>query len=169
MLVNNAARFLLKPTLETTAGEWDALMAVNVRGMFLHCREALPHMIERGSGAIVNMTSISGLVGLPDQLAYCATKGAIVQITRALAVECAPHGIRVNALAPGAIDTPFLRDALAGAPDPDAIVAGIAASHPLGRVSSAEEIARLVVFLASPRASFVAGAVLTAGGRFTAQ
>jgi len=169
VLVNNAARFLLKPTLETTADEWDGLMAVNVRGMFLHCREALPHMLERGSGAIVNMASISGLVGLPDQLAYCATKGAIVQLTRALAVECAPRGVRVNALAPGAIDTPFLRNALAGAPDPDAIVANIAASHPLKRVSSPEEIAELVVFLASPRAAFVAGAVLAADGGFTAQ
>jgi NAD(P)-dependent dehydrogenase (short-subunit alcohol dehydrogenase family) len=143
-------------------------MRTNVRGVFVHCREALPELAAGDGGAIVNVASISGLVGLTDQVAYSASKGAIVQLTRQLAVEWAPRGVRVNAVAPGAIDTPFLRDALVGAPDLDAVLAQIAASHPLGRISEADEIAETIVFLASPRARFVTGAILTADGGYTA-
>jgi NAD(P)-dependent dehydrogenase (short-subunit alcohol dehydrogenase family) len=168
VLVNNAARFLLKPALDTSDEEWDATMRTNVRGVFVHCREALPALAAGDGGAIVNVASISGLVGLTDQVAYSASKGAIVQLTRQLAVEWAPRGVRVNAVAPGAIDTPFLRDALVGAPDLDAVLAQIAASHPLGRISDADEIAETIVFLASPRARFVTGAILTADGGYTA-
>jgi NAD(P)-dependent dehydrogenase (short-subunit alcohol dehydrogenase family) len=139
-----------------------------VRGVFVHSRAALPHLIGRPAPAIVNLASISGLVGLASQTAYCATKGAIVQITRQLAVEFGPQGVRVNAVAPGAIDTPFLRDALIGAPDPEAIMADIAADHPLGRVSEPAEIAQVILFLASPRSGFVTGAILAADGGYTA-
>ena len=132
ILVNNAARFLLKPTLETTDEEWDEVLRTNVRGVFVHSREALPRLAEGNGGAIVNLASISGVVGLSDQAAYSASKGAIVQLTRQLAVEWSRRGVRVNAVAPGAIDTPFLRNALAGAPDVDEVLAQIAASHPLG-------------------------------------
>ena len=92
-------------------------MTTNVRSVFVHCREALPHLIERGGGAIVNVSSISGVIGLPAQGAYCATKGAIAQITRQLAIEHAADGVRVNAIAPGAVDTAFVDAALAGVPD----------------------------------------------------
>ena len=169
ILVNNAARFLLKPTLETTDEEWDGLMRTNVRGVFVHCREALPHLVESGAAAVVNLASISGVVGLNDQAAYSAGKGAIVQLTRQLAVDWSPHGVRVNAVAPGAIDTPFLRNALSGAPDVDAVLAEIAAAHPLGRISEADEIAEIVVFLASPRSRFVTGSILMADGGYTAR
>jgi NAD(P)-dependent dehydrogenase (short-subunit alcohol dehydrogenase family) len=168
ILVNNAARFLMKGILDTTDEEWDGLMTTNVRGVFVHSRAALPHLIGRPAPAIVNLASISGLVGLASQTAYCATKGAIVQITRQLAVEFGPQGVRVNAVAPGAIDTPFLRDALIGAPDPEAIMADIAADHPLGRVSEPAEIAQIILFLASPRSGFVTGAILAADGGYTA-
>jgi NAD(P)-dependent dehydrogenase (short-subunit alcohol dehydrogenase family) len=166
LLVNNAARFLLKPILETTDEEWDGLMAANVRGAFVHSREALPHLLER-RGGIVNVASISGLVGLPEQAAYCATKGAIVQLTRQLAVQYAGQGVRVNAVAPGAIDTPFVDRALDLPPDP-ARMEQIGAQHPLGRVATPAEIAEVVLFLASPRSSFVTGAVLAADGGYTA-
>jgi NAD(P)-dependent dehydrogenase (short-subunit alcohol dehydrogenase family) len=168
VLVNNAAQFLLKPTLETTDEEWDAVLRTNVRGAFVHAREALPALAD-GGGAIVNVASISGVVGLADQIAYCASKGAIVQLTRQLAIDWSPRGVRVNAVAPGAIDTPFLRNAIAGAPDIDAVLADIAAAHPLGRIADPAEIAELVVFLASPAARFVSGAILMADGGFTAQ
>ena len=168
VVVNNAGRFLLKPTVETTDGEWDELLRVNVRGAFLHCREALPALSEHGDGRIVNVASISGTIGLPGQTAYCSTKGAIVQLTRQLAIEHAPR-VRVNAVAPGAIDTGFMDEALAGVPDREATLATIAAAHPLGRLARAEEIAEVIAFLASPRSSIITGAVLMADGGFTAQ
>jgi NAD(P)-dependent dehydrogenase (short-subunit alcohol dehydrogenase family) len=169
VVVNNAGRFLLKPILDTTDDEWDGLMTTNVRSVFVHCREALPHLIASDKAAIVNVSSISGVVGLPAQGAYCATKGAIAQITRQLAIEHASDGVRVNAVAPGAVDTAFVDEALKGAPDPAAARSDIAASHPLGRMASAEEIARIMVFLASPQSSFMTGAVVMADGGFTAQ
>ena len=168
VVVNNAGRFLLKPTVETTDGEWDELLRVNVRGAFLHCREALPALSERGDGRIVNVASISGTIGLPGQTAYCSTKGAIVQLTRQLAIEHAPR-VRVNAVAPGAIDTGFMDEALTGVPDREATLASVAASHPLGRLARAEEIAEVIAFLASPRSSIITGAILMADGGFTAQ
>jgi NAD(P)-dependent dehydrogenase (short-subunit alcohol dehydrogenase family) len=169
ILVNNAARFLLKPTVDTTDEEWDSVMRTNVRGVFVHCREALPRIAEGGGGAVVSLASISGVVGLGDQAAYSASKGAVVQLTRQLAVEWAPRRVRVNAVAPGAIDTPFLRNAFAGAPDIDEVLAQIAAAHPLGRISEPGEIAEIVVFLASPRSRFVTGVILMADGGYTAQ
>jgi NAD(P)-dependent dehydrogenase (short-subunit alcohol dehydrogenase family) len=168
ILVNNAARFLMKPVVDTTDDEWDEIMRTNVRGVFVHCREALPQLAV-GGGAIVNVASISGTVGLTDQIAYSASKGAIVQMTRQLAVEWSPRGVRVNAVAPGAIDTPFLRDALASVPDVDEVLAQIAAAHPLGRISDPDEIAETVIFLASPRSRFMTGAILMVDGGYTAQ
>lgn len=168
ILVNNAARFLMKPTLETSDEDWDALMTTNVRGAFVHARELLPALRERGDGRIVNVASISGTVGLPAQSAYSATKGAIVQLTRQLAIEHAPE-VRVNAVAPGAIDTGFMDEAMESNPDPEGTMAAIAASHPLGRIASPAEIAEVVAFLASPRSSIVTGAIVMADGGFSAQ
>lgn len=168
VVVNNAGRFLMKPTAETTDDEWDELLRVNVRGTFLHCREALPALSESGDGRIVNVASISGTIGLPGQTAYCSTKGAIVQLTRQLAIEHAPR-VRVNAVAPGAIDTGFMDEALAGVPDRAATMQSIAASHPLARIARPEEIAEVIAFLVSPRSSIITGAILMADGGFTAQ
>jgi NAD(P)-dependent dehydrogenase (short-subunit alcohol dehydrogenase family) len=169
VVVNNAGRFLLKPIVDTTDDEWDGLMTTNVRSVFVHCREALPHLVAARGGAIVNVSSISGVVGLPAQGAYCATKGAIAQITRQLAIEHASDGVRVNAVAPGAVDTSFVDEALAGAPDRAAARRDIGTSHPLGRMAAPEEIARVIVFLASHQSSFMTGAVVMADGGFTAQ
>jgi NAD(P)-dependent dehydrogenase (short-subunit alcohol dehydrogenase family) len=169
VLVNNAAHGVWKPILDTSEEEWDHVMAVNVRSMFLHCRAAIPIMRRQGGGAIVNTASISGLVGLPAQAAYAASKGAVIQLTRQLAVEYAPAGIRVNAVAPGAVDTPFLRKVLDTAPDREALASEIAASHPLGRLAAAEEVARAIVYLSSGEASFVTGTVLMVDGGYTAR
>jgi NAD(P)-dependent dehydrogenase (short-subunit alcohol dehydrogenase family) len=168
VVVNNAGRFLLKPIVDTSDDEWDGLMTINVRSVFVHCREALPHLIASARGAIVNVSSISGVVGLPAQGAYCATKGAIAQITRQLAIEHAADGVRVNAIAPGAVDTSFVDKALGTGPDPERH-REIAAAHPMGRMATPEEIARMMVFLASPAAGFMTGAVVMADGGYTAR
>ena len=163
ILINNAARFLQQPTLETSEAQWDEILDTNARGTFLHCREALKVMAERGSGAIVNVASISGVIGLPAQAAYSASKGAIVQLTRVLAVEFAARGIRVNAVAPGAVVTGFLE-----VPDSRQMLASFGPQHPLGRSAQPAEIAGVIAFLASPQSSFMTGTVVMADGGFTA-
>jgi dihydroanticapsin dehydrogenase len=169
ILVNNAGHIVWKPIVDTTDEDWDRVLAVNARSAFVHCRAVIPVMIEQGGGAIVSTASISGLIGLPAQAAYCASKGALVQLTRQLAVEYGPHGIRVNAVAPGAIDTPFLRALVDAQPDPAAMETAISAGHPLGRWATPEEVASAIVYLASDAASFVTGAIFTVDGGFTAQ
>jgi NAD(P)-dependent dehydrogenase (short-subunit alcohol dehydrogenase family) len=170
LLVNNAGLFLRKPTEQCTDEDFDALMATNVRGAFIHAREALPSL-EQTRGSIVNLASISGLVGMPGQTVYAMTKGAIVQLTRQLAVEHAHRGIRVNAVAPGAVDTDFVANARDAAADPDP--AGSRASaisqHPMGRILDPAEIAEAIVFLASPAASAITGAILPVDGGYVAR
>jgi NAD(P)-dependent dehydrogenase (short-subunit alcohol dehydrogenase family) len=166
VLVNNAGVFLGKEILETTDEEWDALMTTNVRGMFVHSRAALPHLFESSCARIVNLGSVSGLVGIPMQGAYCATKGAVTQLTRQMAVAYAPQGVRVNAVAPGAIETSFFMGALP--PDPTEALAAIAATHPLGRNGQPDEVADVIVFLAGDGARYMTGSIVSVDGGFVA-
>jgi NAD(P)-dependent dehydrogenase (short-subunit alcohol dehydrogenase family) len=174
ILVNLAGRFLGKSILDTSDDDFDALMTSNVRSVFVHCREALPALMASGSGAIVSAGSISGIIGLPQQAAYCTTKAAVTLLTRQIAVEYASSGLRANVVAPGAVETTFVsRSRAAGSPPPTpeqaaAALASIQSRHPLGRMGTPREIADVIVFLASPRASFVTGAVVSADGGYTA-
>lgn len=169
ILVNNAAIIVTKDILSTDEDEWNDVMAVNVTGVFHHCKAALKEMVAQKSGAIVSVSSISGLVGLPYQAAYCASKGAIVQLTRQMAIDYAPHGVRVNSVAPGSIDTPFLQRYLDDQPDPAAAERDIKAAHPLGRIGTPVDIAEAIAFLASDQASFITGAILSSDGGYVAR
>jgi len=168
LLVNNAARFLRRPILDTTDDDFDALFAVNVRPTFRFTRAALPHLTETG-GCVVNVASISGLIGVANQSVYAMTKGAIVQLTRQVAIEYAARGVRVNAVAPGAVDTEFMAEARAADPDPAASLAVTLSNHPIGRMSTADEVARAVAFLASPESAGITGTILSVDGGYIAR
>lgn len=164
ILVNNAGRTLNKSLLDTTVEEWDGIMAVNARGAFLHCRAALAAM--QTGAAIVNVASIVSVVGMPETAAYGASKGALVQLTKTIAIEFGNRGIRANAVAPGVVETRILDGIVA---DSRATLASYGHLHPLGRVGQPQEIAEVIAFLVSPLASFISGAVVMVDGGYTAQ
>ncbi len=166
---NNAGIFgRLAPIAEADEDSYDRVMAVNVKGVFLGLRHVLPVMIAQGAGAIVNTASLAGLVGTPNAGAYCASKHAVVGLTKVAAGEAGPHGVRVNAVCPGAIDTAMWQDISAQAvpSDPAAAIARAAAGIPIGRFGTAAEVAEIVLFLCSDAASNVTGAqYVVDGGR----
>jgi NAD(P)-dependent dehydrogenase (short-subunit alcohol dehydrogenase family) len=165
VLVNNAGLGTNHDALDLTASEWDELMAVNLRGLFFACQAAGRHMIPRGSGRIINLSSQAGQVGIVRHAAYCASKGGVEQLTRVLALEWGPHGVTVNAVAPTFIRTPGTAERL---DDPD-FLADVLRRIPAGRVGAPIDVAGPVVFLASAASALVNGAVLTVDGGWTAQ
>jgi NAD(P)-dependent dehydrogenase (short-subunit alcohol dehydrogenase family) len=169
VLCNNAGIELSKPLLETEEDAWDRVLAVNLKGMFLLSKHVIPHMLKAGGGSVVNTSSISGLLGWPDSSAYCASKGAVIQLTKEMAVEYGQYNIRVNCICPGTTATPMIDRLLKLEEDPVRTAASIRAMHPLGRFAQPEEIARAILFLASHEASFVTGAVLPVDGGYTAK
>ena len=150
---------------ETPLEVWEDVFAVNARGTFLTCKHAIPDMAARGGGAIVNVASVAALVGLRNRAAYCASKGAVVALTRALAVDHVGDGIRVNAVCPGTVDSPWVRRLVEEVGES---LDALRARQPLGRLGTPEEIAEAVVYLASDRAAFVTGSVFTIDGGLTA-
>lgn len=168
VLFNHAGTIVIKPFLETTESDWDTLMAVNVKSMFLMTKAVLPSMLERGKGAIVCTSSISAVAATPMEVLYGATKGAVHQFARGIAVEYRDRGVRCNAVCPGFIRTPHgLREVSElQALGVDTSDAAIAAQQ--GRLCEPEEVARAALFLASDEASFVNGAQLFVDNAFTA-
>lgn len=161
ILVNNAARILSKPVVDMTLDDWQSILSVNATGAFLHSREAMKAMIPRRSGAIVNIASYAAYFAFPGIAAYTASKGALVQLTRTLALESIEHGIRVNAVGSGDVVT----NIWAGKMDQGReFLADHARKAPIGRAADPEEIAEVVAFLASDRASFIVGSVVMADG-----
>ena len=166
VLVNSAGIQRYGTSETTPVSVWDEVLDVNVRGMFLAAGQAVPLMRRSGGGAIVNVASAQATATQRNVVAYTASKGAIVAMTRAMAVDHAPDGIRVNSVSPGSVDTPMLRAAArdVSAEDPDSVIAQWGSLHPLGRVGAPAEIADVILFLASPLSSFVTGADLRADG-----
>jgi len=156
------------PTVvETTDDEWDRVLAVNMTGIFALCRAAIPALSDGGS--IVNMASMNSLVAYENTAPYSASKGALLQFTRALALELAPRRIRVNCVCPGIIDTPLTDSFLVLAADPDALRAEYEAVAPLGRLGTPREVANCVAFLAGDESTFVTGSALVVDGGTTAR
>jgi NAD(P)-dependent dehydrogenase (short-subunit alcohol dehydrogenase family) len=170
VLINNAGVALAKSTTETSEGEWDRVIGINLKGAWLVSKFAIPVIAARGGGAIVNVASNAGLVGFPNLAAYCASKGGLVLLTKAMALDTAPLKIRVNAVCPGHTRTPMGDGFVAAQADPEAFVAEfINRQHPIGRMAEADEIARAILYLASDEASFVTGTALAADGGYTAR
>jgi NAD(P)-dependent dehydrogenase (short-subunit alcohol dehydrogenase family) len=169
VLVNNAGVSVVKPLHEHTPEEWNSVMDVNVKAVYWAARYVIPIMMKQKSGVILNTGSISGQVGIPGQGAYGPSKGALHQMTRQMAIEYAPYGIRVNAVGCGTIDTPLVHRSAADSGDPDKFWAMLKDNHPIGRIASPEEVAGFFTYLASDWASFFTGAILMMDGGFTAK
>ena len=169
VLFNNAGIELSRPLHQTSEQEWDQVLAVNLKGMFLLAKAILPIMMRQKSGAIVNTSSISGILGWPAYAAYSTSKGGVIQLTRQMAVDYAAYNIRVNCICPGTTLTPLIERLFELEKDPETAKNVIAARHPLGRFAQPEENAQAVLFLASEEASFITGATLPVDGGYTAK
>jgi NAD(P)-dependent dehydrogenase (short-subunit alcohol dehydrogenase family) len=163
-VVSNNAGIQRYGTVETTSeAEWDEVINVNLRSVYLVCHHAIPHL-RRTRGAIVNMASVQSFATQKSVAAYTTGKHGLIGLTRSMALDFAADGIRVNAVAPGSVDTPMLRWAVSLDEKPEALMRVIEKMHPLGRIASPREVAEAVAYLASPRASFVTGTTLTVDG-----
>jgi NAD(P)-dependent dehydrogenase (short-subunit alcohol dehydrogenase family) len=169
ILVNSAGIGLVGSIEETAAADLDRLMRVNIGGTFLMTRALMPQLLASPAGSIVNLGSVAGLVGIKLRFAYCATKGAVVAMTRQLAVEYAGR-LRINCICPGTVDTPFVEGYLEKyhAHEKDKVRAELNQRQPVGRLGKPDEIAHLVLYLCSSEAAFVTGSVVTIDGGWTA-
>jgi 2-keto-3-deoxy-L-fuconate dehydrogenase len=168
VLFNNAGIGSTTSVLDSTVEEWEQVFAVNVRGVFLCSKQVLPQMLERGGGVIVNTASVAGMIGLRDRAAYCASKGAVIALTKQVAVQWAGSGIRCNCVCPGTVDSPWVARLTAEAPDPQARRAELIARQPLGRLGRPDEVAAAALYLASDDAAFVTGTALVIDGGIVA-
>jgi NAD(P)-dependent dehydrogenase (short-subunit alcohol dehydrogenase family) len=168
VLVNVAGIGVAATVLETSDEDWSRVLAVNLTGPFLTIRATLPLMLDRGSGVIVNIASVGGLVGLSRRAAYCASKAGLIGLTKAIAVDHAREGIRCVAICPGTVETEWIAKILANAPDPVAAREAMSDRQLDGRMGTPEEIAAMVSFVAGPNGRFINGAALVIDGGMTA-
>jgi 2-keto-3-deoxy-L-fuconate dehydrogenase len=168
VLVNNAGIGHVGTAMQTTAADLDRIYGVNVRGVFNMSKAFVPAMLERKSGNIINMASIGGVVGIRDRVAYCASKFAVVGITKSMALDHAEQGIRVNCICPGRVETPFVSARLKEYPDPEKAYREMAATQALGRMGKPEEIANAALYLASDESGFITGTAFLIDGGWSA-
>ena len=162
--MNNAGIQTYGDALTTTEAVWDRTMDVNLKGQWLMSKAAIPAMLATGGGAIVNVSSVQGLATQKNVLAYATGKHALIGLTRSMALDFASRCIRVNCVCPGTVDTPMVRASIASDKDPARLRQTLDAMHPLGRIAQPAEIAEVICFLASDKAGFMTGAIVTVDG-----
>jgi NAD(P)-dependent dehydrogenase (short-subunit alcohol dehydrogenase family) len=168
VLLNNAGVMHVGTAEQVTETQWDEMFNVNVRGVWLLSRAVLPHMRKAGGGSIINTASVLGINGVRNRAAYAASKGAVVLLTKCMAVDHGADKIRVNAICPSFVETELTASVIRDAPDPDAVRAARVAVHPIGRLGQPEDIAGLAVYLASDESSWVTGAAFPVDGGYLA-
>jgi NAD(P)-dependent dehydrogenase (short-subunit alcohol dehydrogenase family) len=169
VMVNNAGVGVAGTAVTTTEEEYERVMGVCVRGTFLGMKHAIPAIKDAGGGSVINMSSVAALVGLVDRAVYSAAKGAIYSMTRASAIDHVGEGVRVNCIAPGTVDTPWVARITSGYDDPEEARANMRARQPHGRLVTPEEIAAMAAYLASDEAGSVIGACMVVDGGVTAR
>jgi 2-keto-3-deoxy-L-fuconate dehydrogenase len=169
VICNNAGIGSTADVVSCSVEEWDRVFAVNVRGVFLGCKHAAAQMLgQEGGGVIVNTASVAGLIGLRDRAAYCASKGAVISLTKQVAVQYATRGVRCCCVCPGTVDSPWVGRLLDAAPDPEEARRALVARQPMGRLGTPREVADAVCYLASDAAAFATGTALVLDGGIAA-
>jgi NAD(P)-dependent dehydrogenase (short-subunit alcohol dehydrogenase family) len=169
ILCNNAGIGSTTNVVDCDPDEWDRVMTVNAKGVFLGCKYAVPIMLEQGGGCIINTASVAGMIGIPERAVYCASKGAVIALTKQVAVEYVEKGIRCNCVCPGTVDSPWVGRLLQGAADPTQARSALEARQPMGRLGKPEEVAAAALYLASDDAAFVTGNTMVLDGGWTAR
>lgn len=169
ILFNNAAVQILGRLADTAEDDWDRIHSVNLKGVFLCCKYAIPAMIRSGGGSIINMASVLAVVGDPDLAAYCAAKGGVVALTKAAALAYGPEGIRCNCISPGDVNTPMVKEYFEKDPNPERLRKEIASKYALRRIAEPQEVAQTALFLASEASSFMTGSMLLVDGGLTSK
>ncbi len=164
ILIPNAGILGLGSVTDVAIKTWDETIDTNLNGVFYLCRFGIPEMIKQGGGTIVIIASIAGFKAFPNHPAYCASKGALIPLTKNLAIDYAPHNIRVNCLCPGPVDTPLIWDSAKAFPNPETVVQEVADKTLIGRLGTPEDIAQAALFLASDDSSWITGAAITIDG-----
>jgi NAD(P)-dependent dehydrogenase (short-subunit alcohol dehydrogenase family) len=169
VLVNNAGYGITGTVVETSEADWNALMATNVNGVFLGCKAVIPIMVAQGGGSIINTASAVSVVGIQDRAAYVASKGAVAALTRAMALDHADQGIRVNCVGAGTVESPYYDRMFAASPEPETLKRQLESRQLFNRLGRPQEIAAAMLFLASDESSFCTGSTLFADGGWTAR